>query len=125
MNNKGFTLVEVLSVLVIMTIIFVITINVTGNTLSISNEEAYKLTKDNIIEATDKYILECNNNIIDCNLDWNNNKTIISAKKLIEAGYFKELKNPINNKDLSNCLTIEVEQTSNNNNYNINDNNCK
>ena len=125
MNNKGFTLIEVLTVLVLITVVFVIIISTMGNTLSINSEEAYKMTKKNIIEASKKYILECNNYIIDCNLDWNDNKTTIKAINLIETGYFKEIINPINNKKLDNCLTIEVEENNDEYKYTINDTDCK
>lgn len=124
MNNKGFTLIELLAVISIIALILIIIIVVSGNTLSISNEEAYKITKKGIIKAADKYMLECDNGLIDCNLDWNNNKTDIRVYQLIDAGYFNELINPLNNKDLKDCLVIEVEKINDNYQYNINDNDC-
>lgn len=125
MNNKGFTLIEVLLTITILSLILIMIISISGNTLSISNEEAYNITKKNIINATDKYIYECENNINDnCKIIWHNNKTVVKAKDLIEAGYFQKLTNPINNINLSECLTIEV-QKNDNNKYNINDYNCK
>lgn len=124
MNNKGFTLIELLAVISIIALILIIIIVVSGNTLSVSNEEAYKITKKGIIKATDKYILECDNDLIYCDLDWNNNKTVVMAYQLIEVGYFKEIINPLNNKDLKDCLFIEVEKVNDNYKYNINDNDC-
>ena len=125
MNNKGFTLIEVLLTITILSLILIMIISISGNTLSISNEEAYNITKKNIINATDKYIYECENNINDnCKIIWHNNKTVVKAKNLIEEGYFQKLTNPINNINLSECLTIEV-QKNDNNKYNINDYNCK
>ena len=124
MNNKGFTLIEVICTLTIIALIAMIVAANSGSTLSLSNEEAYNLTKKNIISATNTYIIECQNDILDCNIDWNSNTNIIKAKDLIEAGYFKEITNPINNKDISNCLTIEVTKINNNYNYNINDSKC-
>ena len=125
MNNKGFTLVELLTIIVLITIVSIVIIVTIGNTLSLSGEEAYKITKDNIIKSTKQYIQECNNDMIECNLTWNNNQTIIKASDLIEAGYFKEIVNPINNKKLDNCLTVEVEENNYDYNYTINDNNCQ
>lgn len=122
MNNKGFTLIEVLMTLTIVALIMIIVLTNIGSTLSLSNEKAYELTKSNIINATKKYMLECDNNLIECNIKRNKNKTEITAKNLIKAGYFKELVNPINNHDLSNCLIIEIDK---NNNYKINDKKCK
>ena len=122
MNNKGFTLIEVLMTLTIIALIMIVILTNSGITLSLSNEKAYELTKTNIITATKKYMLECENNLIECPISKNKNKTQIKAKELIKAGYFKELINPINNKDLSNCLIIEIDKK---NNYKINDKNCK
>lgn len=122
MNNKGFTLIEVLMTLTIIALIMIVILTNSGITLSLSNEKAYELTKTNIITVTKKYILECENNLIECPISKNKNKTQIKAKELIKAGYFKELINPINNKDLSNCLIIEIDKK---NNYKINDKNCK
>lgn len=124
MNNKGFSLIEVIAVIAIIALVFIVVIRVSGNTMSINNEEAYKLTKKSIIEACDKYILECNNNIIDCDLVWFNNKTNIMASDLINAGYFKDLINPINGNKLDNCLYVEVMRINNNYSYKINENDC-
>lgn len=125
MNNKGFSLVELLVVLSLIAIIIVIVLKVSSNTLSLSDKEAYEITKSNIIKATDKYLLECENNILECNYTWNNNKTTFKANNLIEAGYFNNLINPINNKDLKDCLIINVENVNNEYKITLNDNNCK
>ena len=49
MNNKGFTLTEVLAVLVVISLVAIIAINGLGKTLSISKEESYNIMKKNII----------------------------------------------------------------------------
>ena len=125
MDNKGFTLIEMVLIILIISLIFLVIVRISTNTFSITNEKSYEITKSNIINATDKYILECNNKVINCDLQWNDNKTIVKASSLIEAGYFKEIINPINNKNLKECLTIEVKKQENKYKYSINDNNCK
>lgn len=125
MNNKGFSLVELLVVLSLIAIIIVIVLKVSSNTLSLSDNEAYELTKSNIIKATNSYLLECENNILECNYTWNDNKTTFKANNLIEAGYFNNLINPINNEDLKDCLIISVENINNEYKITLNDNNCK
>ena len=107
-NNKGFTLVEVLSVLIIISLILTVVIRNFGTTVSINKAEAYKLMKSNIISASNDYMNECLNGIIDCNVK-NQDYYQFSAKELKEQGYFKNLKSPIDGKNLEDCLTIKVK----------------
>ena len=76
MNNKGFTLVEVLATLVIISIISFVILKQASSTLSITKNESYKLMKNNIISSAKDYINECNNKILNCNLNWDNNKIV-------------------------------------------------
>ena len=122
MNNKGFTLIEVLVTLVVISTVLVIVAKHTGNTLSITKNESYKLMKNNIMLAAKDYINECNNNIANCNLKWENNIVIFNANLLKNAGYFKNLNSPIDNKNLENCLEIKVEKNNGVINVKLNDN---
>ncbi len=112
MNNKGFTLVEVLATLVIISIISFVILKQASSTLSITKNESYKLMKNNIISSAKDYINECNNKILNCNLNWDNNKIVFKASTLEENGYFKNLNSPIDNKNLGNCLEIEVTKNN-------------
>lgn len=125
MNNKGFSLIELIITISLIALVSIIVVNLGKNTLSLTEEEAYKILQTNIINATDKYILECENKIIECPNEWNNNKMSIDAINLIEAGYFDTLISPITNKDISNCLVIEVKLDNNEYKYKMNDKNCK
>lgn len=122
MNNKGFTLIELLATITIIAIIASIITFSIGSTLSLSEEKSYELFKNNVINVANIYITECETNNIDCNgeYNWNNNSTSFFVKNLILKGYFKsnELKNPINEHDLANCLIINVKKDINNS-YNI------
>ena len=64
MNNKGFTLIEVLCVIFLISIFFFGSFMVINNTFSITNEKAYEIVKEDIITQTKTYINECDNNII-------------------------------------------------------------
>ena len=108
-NNKGFTLVEVLSILVLITIVLVITIRSFSNTLSISKEESYRIMKNNIISASNDYINECIAGIVECDFSFENNNSF-SAKVLKEKGYFKNFKSPIDGKNIEDCLIIEAKK---------------
>ena len=116
MNNKGFTLIEVLCLIFLISILFVASFLVINDTLSITDEKAYQIVKENIILQTKTYIDECENNMIDCKNDYkweeiNNNKiTFINLSLLKKYNYFdsNEIINPLTKKDLSSCLKIKV-----------------
>ncbi len=112
MNNKGFTLIEVLTALIIISLALVIVSREIGKTLSITKNGSYEVMKKNIIKASELYTKDCNNNIISCNLNWENNQTTYKAKILKENGYYKDLLSPIDNKDLSDCLIIVTKKNN-------------
>lgn len=112
MNNKGFTLTEVLAVLIIISIALLVTANEIGKTLSITKTESYNLMKENIVKASETYIKECQSKVIDCNLNWQDNKTSFKARVLKENGYYINLNSPIDNKELDDCLNINAERNN-------------
>lgn len=111
MNNKGFTLIEVLSVLVIVSIVGVIVFSTFGTTMSASKEETYKLMKNNIISVSYDYINECNLGTIECDFSFEENNKF-SVKVLQNAGFFNNFDSPIDGKDLSSCLVIEATKSN-------------
>lgn len=116
MNNKGFTLIEVLCVIFLISILFVASFLVVKDTLSITDEKAYQILKENIISQTKTYIDECENNIINCKKDFewkkvNDNKiAYINLSLLKKYNYFDndEIINPLTKKDMSSCVKIKV-----------------
>ena len=116
MNNKGFTLIEVLCVIFLISILFVASFLVVKDTLSITDEKAYQILKENIISQTKTYIDEFENNIINCKKDFewkkvNDNKiAYINLSLLKKYNYFDndEIINPLTKKDMSSCLKIKV-----------------
>lgn len=111
MNNKGFTLVEVMVMLVIISIALFVVVKQVGSTLSITKKESYEIMKNNIISVSKDYIAECNNTV-SCNLVWTNDNVSFKAVLLKESGYFNDLDSPIDGKDLSNCLTINASRSN-------------
>ena len=109
-DNRGFTIIEVLATIIIISLISTIVSRFIGSTLTISQNEAYEIMKNNIISASEDYLKECGNGILECNITWTNNKTSFSAIELKNSGYFKSLGSPIDGKDLSNCLNIKAEK---------------
>lgn len=106
-ENKGFTLVEVVVSLVIVSLVLVIATRLVSNTLSATENTTYKLMKNNIIEASSRYISECTNGIIDCDFDYDTNSTF-SASVLKQYGYFNNLNSPIDNRYLGDCLILKA-----------------
>ncbi len=107
MNNKGFTLLEVLAVLVIISLITIFVLNQISSTFSVSKEETYKIMKNNIVSASYDYIKECTAGLIDCNFSFEHNNRF-TARVLKENGYFKTMESPIDNKELGDCLILEA-----------------
>ncbi len=117
MNNKGFTMIEILGVVVILSIIVIVGMKVVNGTLALGEEQAYDLMKKNIISSANTYILECSSNIIDCEgeYNWNDNEinTIkISVNNLIKHGYFSydSMVNPMTGKNISDCLIVKAKK---------------
>jgi len=111
MNNKGFTLIEVLITLVLVSIVFMVVFMNFGTTVSASKEETYKLMKNNIVSVGYDYINECNLGTIDCNFSFETNNKF-SARVLQNSGFFADLESPIDGKDLGSCLILEATKSN-------------
>lgn len=108
MNNRGFTLIEVLGVLIIVSIVMTIAIHGIQSTLSVGREESYKLMKNNIVSVSYDYIQECREGLIECDFSFEENNRF-SARQLQDSGYFTDLNSPIDGRDLGSCLVIEAK----------------
>ena len=108
MNNKGFTLTEIIAAIVIVSLALFVVARTIGITLSATKEETYKLMKNNITKAAELYLKECNAKTINCDIKWENDKILLEADILKNNGYYKDLKSPIDNKELGKCLIIEA-----------------
>lgn len=106
MNNRGFTLVELLGAVVILTVLVGVSAYSIIGVLNSIKENNYKLLIDNIKKASETYYQECvygNKCIFDEN---------ISLGDLVLNGYLSsnneddksKVINPITNKDISNCI---------------------
>ena len=110
-NNKGFTLIEVLGVIILISIIGGVAISTVGSTVSSSREESYLIMKDNIVSAGYDYINECALGSLQCDFSYDNNNTFW-AKDLQNAGFFDNLESPIDGNDLSECLLLEAVKSN-------------
>lgn len=111
MKSRGFTIVEVLGVLVILSLITIIILKEMNSTFSVSKEEAYKLMKQNIISSSYDYIKECEAGLITCNFSFDNNPTFY-ASALKANGYYKSLESPLDGKDVGSCLLLKAKKAN-------------
>lgn len=112
MNNKGFTLIELIISVDILAFITLIGASIINESLSISDEKAAEIMEKNIQDASRTYIIECSNGLIDCKSDyvWIDNKTSFPISYLSKYGYFyyEQLEDPVTKQNVSNCLMINV-----------------
>lgn len=90
-NNKGFTLVEMLSILAILSIVITIVITIALNVVNSSREKTYTITINNIEKEARNYALE-NSDILPWSTEGINSKyeyQCITVGHLIDKGYFK------------------------------------
>lgn len=120
MNKKGFTLVELLAVIVVIAIIAVIIAPNVIKLFNKSKDKSYDILINNIRTAGENYYQECEYGDLSntskygelkCTI--NNNATTVSLGKLVELGILKasgnnnSITNPKNSKNISNCnITI-------------------
>lgn len=110
--KKGFTLVELLGVIIILGILSTVIIPKIGDSLSNSKTTAYNTQIKTIKKATNDFLIE-NPDVLD------NNTVTITLGTLKQGGYLPiKIKNPITRKDFSNESRIVI--TKNQNNYDIN-----
>ena len=94
MNNKGFSLIEVLVTISVLSHIMIIATASITNSFAISNEKSYDILKQNIIKQVKIYIYECDNNLINCKDDYkweninNTSKTSFSLEIMQKYNYF-------------------------------------
>ena len=109
MNNKGFTLIEVLAVLTLVSLTMVIVVSNFSSSMSLGKKEAYLLMKNNLISAGYTYIEECEKGVLQCDFSFSKKNTF-PAKVLEESGYFKSLKSPLDGKYLGECLILNAKK---------------
>lgn len=105
MSSKGFTIIEVLGALVVLSLVLVVVMQQVQSTLSTSTSELYSVMKKNVISAGYEYVSECGSGVMTCDFSFEDN-SVFSANVLRQYGYFSDLKSPIDGKDLGSCLVM-------------------
>ena len=119
MNKKGITLVELLSVLVLISIIAVIAIPLVTGLLKDSKSDADKINKANIKEAAELYIADNVGSTIDFDI---NPTTTVTLRQLLDGGYISgDLKDQISGSNYNlDTSTVTISKENNSYNYTLN-----
>ena len=90
-NKRGFTLVELLAVIVVLGIVASISIYAITNTIRKTKEKSYQVTINEIENMANDYLLENNGKLffISSNDGSETEYQCVTIKQLIDAGYFK------------------------------------
>ena len=90
-NNKGFTLVELLAVIVIVGLVVGITAYISINAINSAKEKSYQVTINNIEKNAGNYLLENSDKLsfIAIGDDSGNEYQCVTIKELVELGYLK------------------------------------
>ena len=98
-NRKGFTLVELLAVIMILSIISVVTIAITNGSIGNAKEKSYQVTINNIEKAASGYLTERSNEIEFIPLSEGSSQEFqcVTIQQLMDLGYFDkdELGTPV------------------------------
>lgn len=82
-NNKGFTLVEMIGIIILLTVIMLVVAPAMISTLKSTNTKRFNSFKDNLKIAVENYIVD-NNKLSD-------NEVSITFKELLENNYIDEI----------------------------------
>ncbi len=93
-NRKGFTLVELLAVIVILGILTLITVPIVSNYISDSRQKTYTAHEKTMEEAAKSLTVECINGKEVCDLPQEGQSNTILLSELIDKNFSQRLQNP-------------------------------
>lgn len=131
MNNRGFTLIELIVTIALLALISTISVSVIGNIRGKHNVNAYYELLKNVESAAKLYVTDNRYNLKSVGIDIkcpNNNTFTISLQQLVDSGYLTTDNNKIKNFDGStltlseNKVTVTYDCTKKNFTYKIDKN---
>ena len=94
MKRKGFTLIEILAVIVILGILTIIAVPIVSNYIVDSRNKTYSAHEKNMEEAAKSFTIECIDGKENCILPMKDTSSEIYLSELIEKGFTERLQNP-------------------------------
>ena len=94
MKKKGFTLIEILAVIIILGIVAIIAIPAVSSYITDSRNKTYKAHEATMEEAAKSLTVECIDGKENCTLPNKDNSSEIYLSELIEKGFSEKLQNP-------------------------------
>lgn len=125
MNNKGFTLVELLMIVALLAVVVIIAGPSVIDALNSAKDESFDIMVSDIKTSSITYFEECkyNGGAIGCSVV--DNKVSVTLQQLVDLGFLTGtnecvgsvcsyvIKNPINKEDIGDCqITIEQITTA-------------
>lgn len=80
MNNKGFTLIEMLACVALLAFVFTLGLIASRDTLATSLSQTTSISDNQIRDAASLYAIEVNKN-------WTNGTACVTVKELVDYGY--------------------------------------
>ena len=94
MKRRGFTLIEILAVIVILGIVAMIAIPVVSSYISNTRNKTFEAHETNMIEAAKSFMIECIDGKENCTLPTERNASEIYLSELIDKGFSEKLQDP-------------------------------
>ena len=94
MKRRGFTLIEILAVIIILGILAIVAIPVVSNYIVDSRSKTFLAHEKDMEEAARSLTIECIDGKENCILPTENNTNDIYLSELIEKGFTERLQNP-------------------------------
>ena len=113
MKKNGFTLIEILAVVVILAAIMIVVGPKVMNIFSSSKQKAYDEQVSILIKETKKYATEFSYDMI-----WSGNTSNVTIDNLYSAGYIKEYpRDPFTNRSFTGASYITITKVGNSYTY--------
>lgn len=121
MNKKGFTLVELLAVVIILGLLVAIISPVVKNLINDSEDSLSKHQMDMVITATKKYMVEHSELLPE-----GSNRSIIYMSDLIDKGVIDNDKiiDPKTKEEINGCVVVSYNDSFNQYEYNYSESDC-
>jgi len=120
-NKRGFTLIELIGVIIIISLLVLIITPVINNVIINNKEKLYQQTLDNIVVSAKNWASDSENKDL-LPID-NNNCVVVTLAQLKSGGYVDlNVKDPRNGNALSNSIAVLITKHNNRYDYEIKEN---